>query len=214
MQLVTTTATEQKKTVIFNRPHGADFVLNDGTEIYLQKGKQCMGFHEGQYISDLMCMIERDMADKLPDVDDYYLFNQPTETPTGARTKAVNMIADAIGGECLTIELHVNAFGNGAKYDKRKNSAEGHRVFYNAKGKKYAQAMSEAIMANKLTNTIERPIKKAPPWWRWVHNNKGPMLLVELFFMTNEKETKAANCQAGMQGFSHGVIDFCWRGWR
>jgi hypothetical protein len=202
-----------KKTIIIGTPHGGTLYGHDGLQLYMQKGKQSPsvppGIYEGEWIRELIEDLSEEADRRKIFRHFYFLFSAPTETPPNTRRRMVNMLVKELkrnGSESLYIEPHVNADGHSEWTD-----AEGHRVFYNEKAGRYkALDLSDSIHSWKPIKTKERsPLESKFPWINKMH---CPALLAELFFMTNKKETEAANTFEGLKAYTMGLMEFC-EGW-
>ena len=204
-------------TVIYGNPHGRDFYLFDDTRVYMESGKKSpgmpqswkdgelpeVGIHEGIYILNMLMEYSQYLIDHESKLFEktYFMFAGASEYPPKARAAAVNLLLPHIDDDVIYIEPHCNASGNDW------SDAQGHKVFYNEAARKYAMPLSRHLKLNKAPDTRERAPKLAPRGW-WLDELNCPGMYAEMFFMTNEYETKISQHYLGIQGYYQAFEQF------
>jgi len=153
--------------------------------VYLQRGKQSPDgrIMEGVWLRQMVSRIG-------DDVQMHVLEPGDIESPPGKRAKAINILASKFGyRNCLAIEPHINAGGNGRKWVE----AQGHRVIHNGRygAKDAAKSLNRILLYESPVTTKSRGVAHWARTGRILtapKNVKCAMVMPELFFMDSIKE--------------------------
>jgi hypothetical protein len=184
-------------------------------EMYMQYGKAYGKasvdgrIMEGQWLRDMVGCIYPDDYD----CQIHILDSGVCDTKLKSRYTAANKLSAYLGHDnCLVIEPHINAAGNGREWSK----AGGHRIVHNGKGlaEEAAHTIDSMLNIHSPVETKSRGVTYYKDLGRDLTMPKmvkAAFVLPELFFMDNERECELGHDKQDdfgqlFRGFNEGWI--------